>query len=404
MAQFIYQVRDSRGAMANGALAAATMDEASRTLRGEGNVIVDLREQSASSAGAGRATPGRRVRRDDVIFFANQLAVLVDTGVPLPDALDSIVEQTTAEGFRLVLQDVTEQVKSGAEFSVALKKYPKVFGRLFVAMVKASEASGTMGKMLQRVSRYLEQQRQVLGKVRGAMAYPVAMIGFCILVLIAMLTFILPRFEKIYSGKAAVLPLPTRVLLGMSKGLIAYWPVILVLAAATGVGLWLFFRRNEGKVVLDRLMLRLPVIGPMCRKAVLARSLRTLATMVSTGVSVLDSMEITADVAGNYEYEQIWRSLGERLKEGSSLSEEMRKYPLLPRSVSQMVAAGEKTGKLGTVMDRAAGFCEEDLETAIRTATSFIEPVMIVIMGIIVGGIAMALLLPIFSLSKIVAH
>jgi type IV pilus assembly protein PilC len=406
MTIFAYQVRDAKGATASGVVNANDVNEASRMLRNEGHVIVDLHEQGATEARADAGQAGarrRRIRRDEVIYFANQLAVMVDTGVSLADALDSIALQAESEQFKAVMTDVSSQVKGGVEFSAALAKYPKLFGRLFVAMVRASEASGTMGKMLQRVAKYLEKERQIRRRIRGAMTYPVAMLCFCILVVTGMLIFVLPRFERIYAGKSAVLPLPTRALLALSNGLATWWHVILLILAAVAIGLHLFFRRPEGRETLDQARLNLPVVGRMMRRGILARSLRTLATMVASGVSMLDSLEITAEVSGNILYERVWRALAEKLKEGASLSEEMTHYELMPQCVSQMVAAGERTGKLATVLDRVAEFCEEDLDTSVRTATSFIEPVMIIAMGAIVGGLALALLLPVFSLSRIVA-
>ncbi|HET6428456.1 MAG TPA: type II secretion system F family protein [Phycisphaerae bacterium] len=405
MPKFEYQVRDARGGTATGTLSAADVGEASRLLRSEGHVIVDLHEHRGSAPSAAPAiVPGKvRVKHDEVIFFANQLAVMVDTGVPLADAIDSITENSRDERFKAVIGGVSEQVKSGVEFSASLRQYPRVFDRLFVAMVKASEASGTLGTMLQRVSKHLEAQRAIRRRVKGAMAYPMAMLGFCVLVVVAMLLFVLPRFAKIYEGKSAALPVPTRLLLGLSQGIIDHYLIILAVLVAVGAGIYVLMTRPEGKVMWDRARLRLPVLGPMYRKACLSRSLRTLATMVATGVSMLESLEIAAEVSGNVEFDGIWRQLQDRLKEGASLSEEMRQFPLMPAPVCQMVSAGERTGKLGPVLDRVATFCEEDLDTAIRTATSFIEPAMIVIMGLIVGGIAMALLLPVFSLSKVVA-
>ncbi len=405
MARFIYQVRDAKGGAATGAVNASSVDEASRMLRGDGNIIIDVHEQVAVGGTAGRAKQRKRVRakRDDVIFFANQLAVMVETGISLPDALDSIAEQTTEERFRRVLTEMSDRVKGGTEFSTALAEYPKVFNNLFVSLVKASEASGTMGKMLQRVAKYLYNEHQARRRVKGAAAYPVGMLGFCVLVVTGMLIFIIPRFAKIYSTRSVALPLPTRMLMGFSSGLISYLPYILVSVFGLGVGLYLFFRRPQGQVLLDKARIEVPLLGKMFRRASLARSLRTLATMVSSGVGLLEGLEITARVAGNAFYRRIWLELAQGLREGSPLSDQMYAFDLIPRSISQMIAAGERTGKLGPVLDRVATFCEEDMDVAIRTVTSFIEPVMIVMMGAIVGGIALAMLLPVFSISKVVS-
>ena len=404
MPQFAYAVRDATGGNSSGVLTASSEAEASRMLRGEGHIILDLREQAASPVLAHAGDLSRkRAKRDDVIFFANQLAVMVDTGVSLPDALDGIAQQTEHDGFRDVLEDLSEEVKSGVDFSTALAKYPRIFGRLFVAMVKASEASGTMGKMLQRISRYQEQQRQIRKRVKGAIMYPAGMLGFCVVVVICMLTFVLPRFERIYAGRKASLPTPTRALLAISSALTNHWLLILGAAGVAAVGAYVFFRSPEGKILLDKMRVKAPVVGKIHQRACMARSLRTLSTMVATGVSTLESMEIAAEVSGNILYTRIWHGLGDKLKEGASLSEEMANFDLIPPCVCQMVAAGEQTGKLAAVLDRVAGFCEEDLDTTIRTATGMIEPVMIIIMGLVVGGIAMALLLPVFSLSKVVS-
>ncbi len=346
----------------------------------------------------------KKVRPDDVIFLTTQLAVMIDTGVPLTEALDSIAEQSDHSGVKAMLTDISDQVKGGTEFSTALESYPKAFGKLFVALMQASEASGTMGDMLIRASDYMRQERETRNRVKGALIYPICMLSFCFLVVIALLIFVLPRFEKIYDGKGATLPAPTRLLLAMSNGLTTYWPVILLGLVTVVGGLWYFARTDAGRVYLDRLRLSVPVFGSMYRKASLARSLRTMATMVTTGVSMLEGLAITARSAGNSIYEKLWNDVGEGVREGSSLSDELAGYDLVPRTITQMITAGEKTGRLGEVMNRIAVFCEDDLKVAIKTITTMIEPIMIIVMGVLVGGIAMALLLPVFSVSKIIAR
>ncbi|KKM22861.1 hypothetical protein LCGC14_1621000, partial [marine sediment metagenome] len=338
MARFAYQVRDARGGAATGMVTAGSKDEATRMLRSEGHVIVSLTEETDGANSRAAHVPASRAKakRDDVIFFANQLAVMVDTGVPLAEGMETIADNAENEGFRYVLRTICSQVRSGVEFSAALAHYPRIFGRLFVAMVRASEASGTLGKMLERVAKYLEQERRVRRQVKGAMAYPMGMLGFCILVVVAMLVFVLPRFETIYAGKSAALPLPTRMLLGMSSAVVDYWPLILGVIGLMAVGGWMYFRRPEGKRVLDHIRLRLPILGRMFAKGCLTKALRTLATMVSTGVSMLDSLEITADVAGIAEYRRDWRRMGNGLREGASLAAEMEKSPMILPFVTQM--------------------------------------------------------------------
>jgi len=248
----------------------------------------------------------------------------------------------------------------------------------------------------------MSQERETLKKIRGAMTYPICMMVFCTLVVIGLLVFILPRFEKIYAGKGAVLPAPTRFLLALSHGMSDYWFLIIPAITGLGVGLFFFFRSPAGKDMMDTVRIRLPMVGSMYRKAYLARGLRTLATMISTGVALLDGLEITSRIAGNHHFKEIWRAVAEHAEQGGSISEELIKHPLVPGTITRMISAGERTGQLADVMNRVADFCETDVKVSVKSVTSLIEPMMIIMMGIIIGGIAMALLLPVFSMSKLV--
>jgi type IV pilus assembly protein PilC len=352
---------------------------------------------------AGGARRGR-IRQDDVIYFATQLAVMVDTGVPLAESLDCISQQTDHEGLGILAGEICEEIKGGSEFSACLESRPRIFGNLFAALVKASEASGKMGMMLQRVSQYLQEERETRKKVKGALVYPLCMLTFCVMVVTGMMVFILPRFEKIYAGKGVVLPLPTRILIGMSSVLVSYWYLIILGLGGLIAGSYFFFRTPTGAILLDNVRLRVPVLGGMFRKACLARCLRAMATMTSAGVAVLDMLAITVRIAGNSLYAGLWKRLADGVEQGSSLSDLLFQETLVPRTVTQMIAAGERTGRLAMVMDRVAGFCESDLQIAIKTVTNMIEPGMIVVMGIVIGAIALALLLPIFSIAKVVAN
>ncbi|MFP4139632.1 MAG: type II secretion system F family protein [Planctomycetota bacterium] len=352
---------------------------------------------------SGPPLPTRRVRQEDVIYFCSQLTVMVETGVPLADALDAIASEAEHTGVKAMVHDLSEQVKTGVEFSRALESYPRQFPSIFISLMRASEASGQMGMMLQRVSDYMVQERDVRRKVKGAMAYPLAMLSFCLVVVGCLLVFVLPQFQTIYEGKGAVLPAPTKFLLTLSDTIINQWYFVLGGGIASVVGLIMYARTDGGRRVLDYLRINLPVIGPMYRKSYLSRSLRTLATMTSTGVGVLDALEITAQVAGNRHYENVWRGVSERAEEGKTLAEGLRGNPLIPAGIAQMVSAGEQTGKLDSVLDRVADFCDDELNQAIKTMTSFIEPVMIIVIGGLIGAIAIALLLPIFSVSKVMS-
>ena len=404
MPRYAYQIKDRAGRTESGVLSAADLLEASRGFRRDGKVIVSMREETVPAPVQAARRPKGKVKKDDVIYFASQLAVMVDTGVPLAEALDAIAQPAGSPALQAVVADLAEQVKSGVEFSKAMERHPKVFSQFFIALMRAGEASGTVGQLLQRLSEYMEEERTTRKRLKGALTYPVMMICFCILVVVGMMVFVMPRFQKIYGAKGAVLPAPTRFLLAMSGSLVQYWPFYLLGAVAIVASAWLYFRSKPGRRVMDGVRIGLPVIGNMYRMTYLARSLRTMATMVSSGVTMLEGLGITAHVAGNCHYRDIWLGLAEGVKEGSTLSEQLRLVKLIPATVSQMIAAGERTGRLANVMNRVAGFCEEELKIASRTVTSMIEPMMIIIMGLLVGGIALALLLPVFSITKVVAH
>lgn len=382
--------------------ASAASKPSSQPPHAQRGVATPGREDRAEAPAAANINHARvKVKRDEVIFFTAQLAIMVDTGVTLSEALDVLADQANEPVFKAVVSDLSSLVKGGTEFSAALGKYPRIFTRMFVALMKASEASGQMGTMLKRASDYMGQERETLKKIRGAMIYPVCMMVFCTLVVIGLLIFILPRFEKIYSGKGAVLPAPTRFLLALSHGMTDYWFLVLPGAAGLLTGFYFFCRSEVGKRFMDTVRIRLPMVGVMYRKAYLARSLRMLGTMISTGVALLEGLEITSRVTGNKHFQAIWEAVAERVKQGGSITEELIQHPLVPGTITHMISAGERTGQLASVMNRVADFCEEDVKISVKSVTSLVEPMMIIIMGIVIGGIAMALLLPVFSMSKL---
>ena len=392
--------------MSTGTLHAANVSDAANMLKNEGKMVISLQENFAQTSSEEISLSGgiKKVKKDDVIFLAAQLAVMVDTGVPLSEAMDMIGSQSDHTGMKKLLAEVSQDVKGGIEFSAALEKHPRQFDTLFVSLMRASEASGTMGPMLQRVSDYMEEQRKTRKRIKGAMIYPACMLSFCVVIIICLLVFVLPKFEKIYAGKKAILPAPTRFLLGISHAFTDYWMFILGALVVGVTGMIMYVRTPGGQQALDTFRLRMPIMGGMFRKACLARSLRCLSTMVSTGVSMIEGLDITSRVSGNRHYKALWDKVSEGVQEGSNISEGLIDSPLIPGNVCQMISAGEKSGKLAMVMDRVARFCEEDLKVAIKAITDMIEPAMIIIMGLIVGGIAMALLLPVFKMAKIAGH
>ncbi len=404
MPSFTYRVRESSGQAATGVLDAPSLQEAGRMLRAEGKIIIDLQNGGA----AAQAQPAarmqkKRVKADDILLFTNQLSVMLETGVPLSEALEGIGQQTRHTGVAALVKDIADEVQAGSDLSTALKRHEKIFGELYISMVAASEASGTMGSMLGRLAEYLSSQREIRKQIRGAMAYPVCILSFSILIVTMMMIFVLPRFEGIYAGKQAILPLPTRILLGVGHVARHDWYLIVGGLCGLAVAGWYGLKTPTGKYWANRARLNVPILGGLYQKVYISRSLRTLATMLSSGVEMLNAIRITAAVAGNLLYRNMWMTMADHLSEGRTLSDELFATTLIPQSISQMIACGDKSGRLSDVMNRICDFCESDLRIGVKTLTAMMEPAMIIIMGVLVGGIAMALLLPIFSISSVIA-
>jgi type IV pilus assembly protein PilC len=342
----------------------------------------------------------RRIKLNDIIFVTSQLAVMVETGINVSTALGSIAEQEANPALKHVLLDLRGRVEAGEDLSSALARHPKQFDKTYVALIKAAEQTGKLGEMLETVSSYLRSQLETRQKVRAAMAYPSIMAVLAVGVTIFLLTYILPKFEPLFTKKGVKLPKPTIVMMAASDILLDYWPLWIALAVGL-LATWFFGRKTQtGRQAIDWLMINIPIIGPMCRKVTISRSLRTLGTMVASGVSMLDAIRLTGEVAGNYYYEQIWMRVLNEITQGNRIVESLRHETLMPPTLVQMIGAGEETGKLDTVLAKVSGYYDREVETSLKATTSLIEPLMICIMGVIVGGIALGLLMPIFQLSR----
>jgi type IV pilus assembly protein PilC len=343
----------------------------------------------------------RRVRQSDVIFTTSQLAVMVDTGITLSAAIDTIAQQETNPAWRRILLDLKSAVEAGDDFSLALSRHPKQFDKTFISLIKASEQTGSMGEMLETVATYLRSQLETRQKIRAAMAYPAVMAVLAVGVTIFLLTYILPKFEPLFSRKGVKLPAATVFMMNASNILINYWQFWLI-GTVAAVLTYVFGRKSEpGRKILDWLKINVPVIGSMSRKVTLSRSVRTLGTMVASGVSVLEAIKLTAEVASNWYYEQAWLRVLDQVTQGQRISESLEdERELFPPTLVQMIGAGEETGKLDVVLGKVSSFYDREVETSLKATTSMIEPLMICVMGVIVGGIALGLLMPIFQLSK----
>ncbi len=353
--------------------------------------------------------PAVKVKQSELILFTTQLSVMLDSGVVLSDALDAVAEQAQEGKFKAVVMDLAGMVKSGESFSKTLRAYPRVFNPMFISMVKASEASGKMVEMLEVLSGYLNFESETRKRIKGALTYPFIMALMAVAAMGTLMFFVLPRFMKIYEAKGAALPKITQILVGFSKmiGNFQIMTTILTVVIIASVALYYWAKTVSGRRVIDFIKIRTPVLGTMFIDLVVVRSMRIMATMVNTGVSLLDSIEVMHGSCENYYFQRLWSEADKKIRDGYQLSESIlisSGSGLIAPGIIQMLRAGEKSGKLGEVCDKISVFYEKKLEASIKTVMSLIEPLMITILGSIIGTIVIALLLPVFRISSVIAH
>ena len=350
-----------------------------------------------------------RAKSNDLILFTTQLAIMLDSGVILSDALDAIAEQAADAKFKAIILDISERVKGGETFSKAISCYPCTFNSMYISMVRASEASGRMVEMLTVLTSYQSFEADTRKQIRSAMTYPFIMVLMAIAATGTLMFFVLPRFMRIYASRGASLPKLTQVLVGVSKVLGNFEAMTSIVTTIVIVGgvLWYWSRTPGGRRILDGVKIHTPIIGTMFVDMVVTRSMRIMATMVNTGVRLLDAIRVIEGAVDNYYFQQLWAQVDEKIQDGYQLSEAImiaKDSKLISPGIIQMLRAGEKSGRLGEVCDKVSIFYQKQLETSIRNVMTLIEPVMITILGAIIGTIAIALLLPVFRVSSVIAH
>jgi type IV pilus assembly protein PilC len=404
MPSYRYEVKDATGKVTAGVMSAANLAAASQQLRARGEYILAL----APADDASKKKPlfsiqlGMGPGAKDVQNFTSQLAVMIRAGISIRSAIEGISDQVENPKFKKMLVQMKKDVEGGKQFSDALMRYPKIFSPLYINMVRASEMSGGFSKMLDRIAGYLTQQIETASMVRGAMIYPGIIGTMAVGTTIFLLTFVLPRFLVIFKGKEHALPAPTKLLMATSSFMVNYWYLILIGLAAGIWGFLLLIKTDWGRVWWDKMKLTMPLFKKLFRALYISRSLHTMGQLINAGVPILDTLGITAEISGNTIYKRMWRSVYTAVKQGKKISTPLNKNPLLPKSVVQMIGAGEESGKLGEVLDEVSEFYAKELKAVIKGVTAMIEPLMIVLMGSVVGFIAMSIILPIFKLSSLV--
>jgi type IV pilus assembly protein PilC len=402
MAEFAYDAITAQGLLTSGTISAPDVSSAREQLQARGLLPSSLKERAA----AGEESFGsafKKVKPKSLQVFARQLATMIEAGVSVVAALVTLEEQTDDKYLKQVVGEVRADVESGMIFSRALARHPKVFSRLFVAMVAAGESSGTLDTVLDRVATQIEKETKLKRRVKSAMVYPTVVLTFATLVLIFMLMFIVPVFQKVFDELNGQLPTPTRIIIGLSHALRGYWFIIFPL-----IGLIIWFLRRlkhtpEGTKRWDQFKLRVPMkIGDVVQKVALARISRTLATLVAAGVDIISALDIAAGTAGNWVLETALQRTSERVHEGVPISVPLSEDPIFPPMVGQMVKIGEETGELDKMLSKIADFYEDEVDASIASLTSIIEPLLMICVGAMVGTIVISMYLPMFKLLTLI--
>ncbi len=409
MPQYRFQARHtSSGQVQSGVLAAENATVAAALLRNQGHHVLQLipipstQQKINKTLAALNYSSGPS--QHDILDFTTQLAVMIRAGISLRAALDGIADQVVNPKFRKILLAIKSDIESGKQFSEAISRYPKLFGPLYVNMVRASEMSGSFAKMLDRIAGFISQQLETRKMVVGASIYPGIIGTMAVAVTIFLLKFVLPRFAGVFAGKEEALPWSTSFLLDLSAWVEVYWLGILAVLAAMIAGMVAFVKMTDiGRFWWDKTKLTTPVFKRMFRALYVSRSLQTMGELLNAGVPMLDSLAITGDISGNVLYKKMWRNVYASVKQGKKIQYQLTRTNLLPKSVVQMIAAGEESGRLGEVLEEISEYYAKVLRDAIKAVTSMIEPIMIIVMGAVVGFIAMAIILPIFRMSSIVS-
>ncbi len=406
MPTFEYQVKDKSGKNQAGVQDAPDVNAVVSNLRSQGFMILKVNEVKKTAmfkvtkGAVKKAGKGGAVSLDDLVVFSRQMTTLVGAGIPLIQALDILAEQVEREKFRVILHDMHQQVQGGKSFSDSMEKHHKVFSVLFINMVRAGESSGSLEEILDRVATYFEKTSALQKKVKSAMMYPIAVTAIAFIITFSMLAFVVPKFATIFEGLNAPLPAPTKMLIEFSNLIASNWVVVIGALVLTFFLLGQFLKMPAGRMFWDSYKLKLPVFGPIFLKVAISKFSRTLSTLVKSGVPILSSLEIVSKTSGNKRLELIITSLMDSVKKGESISGPLGKSSVFPNMVVRMIAIGEETGELEEMLTKIADFYDTEVDAAVDGLTSLIEPLIIAFLGVVIGGIVIAMFLPILTLSS----
>lgn len=400
MAQFTYKAADAAGKEVTGKIEAANDKLAGQQLRERGLRVFELKE---AGGGSGFSFPGfgkPKVKASDMQTFTRQLATLIEAGLPLLRALTILTEQSENPTLREMIEEIKNSVQGGSSFSEAIAKYPDTFNKLYVSMVKAGEIGGVLEVVLDRLASFAEKDAALMAKVKSAMVYPAIMVLVAVVVITVLMAFVIPQFTELFGQMGAQLPLPTRILIGMSDAIKGFWWAIFGGIAGLYYGSQAWFKTPAGERWRDAMMLKLPVFGELTRKMITARFTRTLGTLIQSGVPILQALSIVKDTTGNVIVGSAMDSVAASVTEGEPLATPLHKLGVFAPMVTNMIAVGEETGALDQMLIRIADNYDMVVEEAVKAMTSLMEPALIVFMGVTVGFVVLALFMPLFDLGS----
>jgi type IV pilus assembly protein PilC len=406
MATFLWQGVGPRGEKIQGEMEAATRDAVIARLRGQ-RIRVQAQQVREKGKGLGRELKipgfGEKVKAKDVVIFTRQLATMIDSGLPIVQALDILAQQTENKAFAKIVRQVKQEVENGGTFAGALGRHAKAFDDLYTNMVSAGELGGILDTILARLAAYMEKALKLKAKIKGAMIYPVSIVTVAVGVTAVLLIYVIPVFADMFGSFGKALPLPTQIAINLSYVTIAYFKYIVAAVVGTIFGTRMWYRTEKGRFAIDSLLLKLPIFGDLFRKAAVARFTRTLSTLLSSGVPVLDALFITGKTAGNKVVENTILASRHSISQGQTLTEPLIESGVFPPMVCQMINVGETTGALDTMLSKIADFYDDEVDTAVSNLTSLMEPLVIVFLGVVIGGLVVAMYLPIFQLGSVLS-
>ncbi|HTE19948.1 MAG TPA: type II secretion system F family protein [Armatimonadota bacterium] len=405
MPVFSYEAVEPNGRVVKGSLEAESAATVLSKLQTLNYTVVDVGESRAGGKGSimGRKGGGK-VKLNALVIFSRQFATMVNAGINILKCLDILEMQTKDPVLRPVISEVRKDVIGGSSLTEALAKHPKVFSKLFVSMVRAAEAGGILDLILDRLATFLEKEQEVIGRIKGAMVYPVCVLVFAILMVIAMFIFVMPTFKEIFAGSGAELPLITKMLFMISDFVRAFWFLLPTVPLALVMGVKAYNQTESGRWNLDKLKLRIPVVGELIQKMAISRFSRTLGTLVNSGVPVLRALEIVAETAGNVVIANAVDQARSSVREGQRISQPLEASGMFPQMVTQMMDIGEETGRMSDMLIKIATFYDNEVEVAVKALTSLIEPLLIILLGGIVGFIVGSIMVPMFNLISVIQN